>query len=208
MERRKTICLVTGMPELLHGRRVAKGGFEQCEKYGYNVAVFASMSHLLFFVKDHTDGEKNIYSLPNYGLFDGIILDTITLVEDNTGKVPETVYSNIKAQKSAPAVCIGIPYKDIEEGYPERMKIVAANSTLENGRVIMTESSSVTFDTKLMLPELHEYSEKPCVFYFAPVHFSDNTLGYAVLQRELSDKHPINLVFRNWLRLVNIPSKW
>ena len=73
MEKRKTIFLVTGMPELLHGRRVAKGVFKQCEKYGYNVAVFASMSHLLFFVKDHTDGEKNIYSLPNYGIFDGCI---------------------------------------------------------------------------------------------------------------------------------------
>ena len=73
MEKRKTIFLVTGMPELLHGRRVAKGVFKQCEKYGYNVAVSASMSHLLFFVKDHTDGEKNIYSLPNYGIFDGCI---------------------------------------------------------------------------------------------------------------------------------------
>ena len=470
MEKRKTICLVTGMPELLHGRRVAKGVFEQCEKYGYNVAVFASMSHLLFFVKDHTDGEKNIYSLPNYGLFDGIILDTITLAEDNTGKVLDTVYNNIKAKTDAPAVCIGIPYKDIDavsgsneeilremcrhavnvhgkrdillmtgmkenpestvrldiftdelsklgievdndhkifgdfwytsgtalakeliagtrpmpeatiaagdymalglieeltaggvripedvlilgfeatdeamlsdvtlssyesnfteaaadavdriraviepgaeimpyhsdiskmfhpgmscgcepdimqsakifreslyyisrnytserlmqnidigllmesyaaeeltssttpgecisnifnktyllspyvsfslclredwlsydtylkEGYPERMKIVSANSTKENGTEIKNELDGFTFETRLMLPELHEYSETPCVFYFAPVHFSDNTLGYAVLQRELSDRHLINLVFRNWLRLVN-----
>jgi PleD family two-component response regulator len=41
------------------------------------------------------------------------------------------------------------------------------------------------------------------VFYFAAVHFGDNTLGYDMLQRELSDKHLLNLVFRNWLRLVN-----
>lgn len=470
MEKRKTICLVTGMPELLHGRRVAKGVFEQCEKYGYNVAVFASMSHLLFFVKDHTDGEKNIYSLPNYSLFDGIILDTITLVEDDTGKVLDTVYTNIKSQTDAPAVCIGIPYKDLEavsgsneeilremcrhivnvhgkkdillitgmkdnsessvrlgifvdelsklgievdddhkiygdfwytsgtalakellngtrpmpeaiiaagdymalglieeltaggvkipedvlvlgfeasdeamlsevtlssyesnftkaaadavdrireliepdaeilpyqpdiskmfhagmscgcspdimqsakifreslyyisrnytseklmqnidigllmesyaseeltssstpdeclknilnktylispyvnfslclrenwlsydtylkEGYPDRMKIVAANGTKEIKSDEASESDETTFETALMLPTLHEYTDTPCVFYFAPVHFSDNTLGYAVLQRELSDKHLINLVFRNWLRLVN-----
>ena len=87
-------------------------------------------------------------------------------------------------------------------GYPDKMKITVANST-SGGLNFYEEEKAVTFDTKLMIPELHRYTEKPCVFYFAAVHFSDNTLGYTVLQRELSDSHMLNLVFRNWLRVIN-----
>ena len=470
MKRRKTICLITGMPEMIHGKRISKGVFAQCEKYGYNVAVFASMSHLLFFVQDHTYGEKNIYTLPNYALFDGIILDTVTLTEDTTGKVLDNIYQNIKEHTDAPTVCIGMPFKEFKtitgsnekilremcrhvvlhhgkkdililtgtkgnseaeerleiftdeltrlgisvdedhkvygdfwytsgialakeilagdrpmpeaviaagdhmalgmievfsdhgirvpedvvvigfeatdeamlaettlssyesnftktaadavdylrsvlepdaeilpyqedlskmfhpgmscgcepdimrsakafreslycnvrnytseklmqnidigllmesyaseeltasatpaecinnifnktyllspfvsfsiclredwlnydtmqkDGYPDTMKIVVANSILEDANTIESIEDAVSFDTALMLPEMQEYTNTPCVFYFAPVHFGVNTLGYAVLQRELSDPHLISLVFRNWLRLVN-----
>ena len=469
MEHRKTICLITGMPEKLHARRVAKGVFEQCEKYEYNVAVFASMSHFLFFIEEHANGEKNIYSLPNFSMFDGVILDTVILTEDTTNKVLETVTHKIGEQGDIPTVCLGVPYGGYEtisgynddilreicrhvagvhgkrdicvltgpkghpeaeerlavfadeleklgidldddrkvygdfwydsgiklakemlegkrpmyeavitagdymalglieeldkhgvripedivvmgfdatdeamlneitlssyesnfsknaadavdlirrkiepdaeimpykadmenifhpgmscgcqpdvkqsaktfrdslyyvyhnytsedlfdnidigllmesyvseeltasatpeecisnifgkvylllpylnfwmclredwlsydtclrEGYPDRMKIVVAD-TRNGGLVIKSEQEAVRFDTKLMLPAMHEYTEKPCVFYFSAVHFGDNTLGYAVMQRELSDSHQLNLVYRNWLRFVN-----
>ncbi|SFC44757.1 substrate-binding and GGDEF domain-containing protein [Ruminococcus albus] len=469
MEKRKTICLITGMPETLHARRVAKGVFEQCDKYGYNVAVFASMSHFLFFIEEHAKGENNIYSLPNFKLFDGVIIDTVTLLEDGTGKVMKTVDRRIKECGNIPVVCLGIPYggyhtingynddilremcrhvvnvhgkRDIcvltgkkghpeaeerlavfadelgklgieldedhriygdfwynsgialakemiegkrpmyeavitagdymglglieeltkhgirvpediivigfdatdeamlaeitltsyetnytktaadavdylrknidpdgsikpyvpdmqnlchegmscgcqpditqsartfrdslyyiyhnytsenvfdnidigmlmesyasesltasatpeeclknifgkvylllpfvnfrlclredwlsydtylKEGYPDKMMVAVADST-ENGVKVNNWKDMFTIDTKDLVPELNEYTEKPCVFYFAAVHFGDNTLGYAVLQRELSDRHLLNLVFRNWLRLVN-----
>ena len=112
MKKRNTICLITGMPEKLHVRRVAKGVFGQCDKYGYNVAVFASMSHFQFFIEEHTHGENNIYSLPNFKLFDGIIIDTVTLSEDNTGKVMKTVSRKIKECGDIPVVCLGMAYED------------------------------------------------------------------------------------------------
>ncbi|EXM38728.1 hypothetical protein RASY3_08600 [Ruminococcus albus SY3] len=469
MKKRKTICLITGMPERLHVRRVAKGVFEQCDKYGYNVAVFASMSHFQFFIEEHTRGENNIYSLPNFKLFDGIIIDTVTLSEDNTGKVMKTVSRKIKECGDIPVVCLGMAYEDhhtisgynddilremcrhvvnvhgkrdicvltgpkghseaeerlavmvdeleklgitldedhkiygdfwytsgiavakeiiegkrpmyeavitagdymglglieeltkhgirvpediiilgfdatdegmlseitltsyetnytkvaadavdylrkfidpdgsiepytpdiqnlchkgmscgcqpditksartfrdslyyiyhnftaedlfdnidigmlmesyasetltasdtpeeclenifgkvylllpfvnfrlclredwlsydtyLKEGYPEKMLVVVADSTV-GGLKFGNAEEAFNIDTKDMIPELNEYTEEPCVFYFAAVHFSDNTLGYAVLQRKLSDRHLLNLVFRNWLRLVN-----
>ena len=469
MKKRKTICLITGMPETLHVRRVAKGVFEQCEKYGYNVAVFASMSHFMFFIEEHARGENNIYSLTNFRCFDGVIIDTVTLSSDTTGKVIETVSRSINRCGDIPVVCLGIPYggyhtingyndeilremcrhvvnvhgkRDIcvmtgmkghpeaeerlavfvdeleklgieldedrriygdfwynsgislakeiaegkrpmyeavitagdymglglieeltkhgirvpediivlgfdatdeamlanitltsfetnykkaaadavdylrkkidpdsdilpyvpdihnlchegmscgcqpditrsagvfrdclyytyhnyssenafdnidigmlmesyasesltasstpeeclkniyskvyllypfvnfrlclredwlsydtylKEGYPDKMLVAVADSTV-NGVKVTNEDEIFTIAAKDMIPELNEYTEKPCVFYFAAVHFGDNTLGYAVLQRELSDRHLLNLVFRNWLRLVN-----
>lgn len=51
MSRRKNICLVTVSPETNHPQRVARGVFEQCKKYGYNVAQFASMINLDFILK-------------------------------------------------------------------------------------------------------------------------------------------------------------
>ena len=469
MEKRKTICLITGMPETMHVRRVAKGVFGQCDKYGYNVAVFASMSHFLFFIEEHAKGENNIYSLPNFKLFDGVIIDTVTLSSDSTGNVIETVSRRIKECGDIPVVSLGMPYGDyhtisgynedilremcrhvvnvhgkrdicvmtgmkghpeaeerlavfvdeleklgieldedhkiygdfwynsgialakeivegkrpmyeavitagdymglglieeltrqgikvpedmivlgfdatdeallaeitlssyetnytrtaadavdylrksidpdgdiepyvtdmqnlchmgmscgcqpditrsartfrdslyyvyhnftsedvfdnidigmlmesyasetltasatpeeclknifgkiylllpfvnfrlclredwlsydtyLKEGYPDKMLVAVADSTV-GGLKFANADDAFTIDTSEMIPELNEYTEKPCVFYFSAVHFGDNTLGYAVLQRELSDRHLLNLVFRNWLRLVN-----
>jgi diguanylate cyclase (GGDEF)-like protein len=91
---------------------------------------------------------------------------------------------------------------DTTVGYPDRMKVVLANSTVDEMN-FYEEHEGKVFDTSLMIPRMHEYTEKPCVFYFSAVHFNEKMLGYAVLQRELSDTHKINLVYRNWLRLVN-----
>lgn len=113
MERRKTICVITSLPEHSQAQRVLDGVFAQCEKYGYNVAVFASMTHLKFHVFDQVRGEKNIYNLINYGFFDGIVLDTITLTEDETDDLLDRLVDEYYAQGSkAPVVCVSMPYKD------------------------------------------------------------------------------------------------
>lgn len=59
------------------------------------------------------------------------------------------------------------------------------------------------FPSKIMLPQLHDERKKPNVFYFVPVHFQENTLGYAVLQCEMSLKFVPTCMFRNWMRYVN-----
>jgi diguanylate cyclase (GGDEF)-like protein len=92
---------------------------------------------------------------------------------------------------------------DIQVGYPEKMKIVAVNTTVHE-LYFHTEAESITFDTSLMIPRLIENDDdKPSVYYFSPVHFSSNTLGYAVIQRNLDDEHKPNVVYRNWLRFVD-----
>ncbi|MBR1822756.1 MAG: diguanylate cyclase [Ruminococcus sp.] len=93
--------------------------------------------------------------------------------------------------------------RDICDGYPEKMKIVAANT--QCGELYFyTDEESIIFDTNMMIPRLYDNTDdKPSVYYFSPVHFGSDTLGYCVLQRWLEDTHRLNLVYRNWIRFVN-----
>ena len=94
------------------------------------------------------------------------------------------------------------PDSVITSGYPEKMKTVV-HATPVNDTGFYEDDKSELFSTKRMLPQMFEEHEKPAVFYFAPVHFKDKTLGYAVLQCSPAQKHKIGLVFRYWLREVN-----
>ncbi len=95
------------------------------------------------------------------------------------------------------------PEKVITKGYPKRMKIVVHN-TPEPNTGFYEEEKAVSFETKLMLPQMLENEDEPSVYYFSPVHFRDKLLGYCVLQRPLTEPKMSNLVHRNWLRNVNI----
>lgn len=53
-----------------------------------------------------------------------------------------------------------------------------------------------------MFPFFNETKEAKN-FYFSPVHFDDELLGYAVLQCNLKQEHKPDYVFRNWIRNVN-----
>ena len=90
----------------------------------------------------------------------------------------------------------------IVKGYTEKMELVV-HTTPEPETGFYEEDKSIVFDTKLMLPQMLEGDEEPSVYYFSPVHFRDKMLGYSVLQRKLTEKKKINLVYRNWLRHVN-----
>jgi len=85
-------------------------------------------------------------------------------------------------------------------GYPKRIKMVLHNTPepgsghYENGPV---------FDTSLMLPDLGNEERECSIFFFMPVHFLDQSMGYAVLRHALSDPRHITCVVRNWLKNVN-----
>ena len=93
--------------------------------------------------------------------------------------------------------------RELREGYPDRMKIVAAH-TNNNELYFYSDAESIIFDTKVMIPRIFDNTDdKPSIYYFTPVHFSSDTLGYSVTQRWMDDTHRLNLVFRNWMRFVN-----
>ncbi len=112
MSIRKNICFITARPEKSHGRRVLDGIFTQCRKYGYNVSVVASLTHLQNFAKTFNVGEQNIYNLIDYSCFDAVILDTLALTEDYTGNTIRKICDRIEKECSVPVVDLIVPYRD------------------------------------------------------------------------------------------------
>ena len=104
------------------------------------------------------------------------------------------------------------PDEAITQGYTDTMLLAIsaeANSKLhgKHNHVFIGEGRERTFSLKEMLPafteDLKEDFKDPQVFYFAPIHFGETSLGYAVLQNDLSNPGFIGEVFRNYLRNIN-----
>lgn len=101
---------------------------------------------------------------------------------------------------------------DITEGYSEKMLLaVSAESGSKlhgwDNHVFIGEGRERYFLSREMLPafdeDQKEQFKEPQVFYFTPIHFGNVSLGYAVLQNDLSDPCCIGEVFRNYLRNIN-----
>lgn len=93
-------------------------------------------------------------------------------------------------------------------GYPETMRCVICcipqneSETATESRY-SEDSEAYSFPTKQMLPALDEARDEPVVFYFLPSHFSDDTIGFAVLQTAMDAKRSADEVSTLWLRNVN-----
>ena len=95
MGRRKLIGVITALPESVHAKRILNGIFEQCEKYGYNVAVFGTMVNVSSKNKQYLNGELNIYELLNFDMLDAVIIDMIPIIEDGVEYVKERLAAHI-----------------------------------------------------------------------------------------------------------------
>ena len=80
MGKRKLIGVITALPESVHAKRVLNGIFSQCRKYGYNAAVFAPMINVSSKNTAYLKGELNIYELPDFDMFDAVIIDMISII--------------------------------------------------------------------------------------------------------------------------------
>ncbi len=93
--------------------------------------------------------------------------------------------------------------KKLVEHYPPKMRMVmhaVPGEFSEGSGQFCEDSPEREFDTRLMIPSLKDERSEPCVFYFSPVHFEDNTFGYAVLQCALQKMRKLDVVFHNWIR--------
>ena len=109
---RKKICLVTTVPESIHAQRIIRGAAAQCEKYDYDLCVFSAMTHPQNYVKEYHLGDRKIYELINYGAFDGILLDMVSLEEDPTHELKSIVGDRLEGSEHGPVVCLGVNFKD------------------------------------------------------------------------------------------------
>ncbi len=85
IKKRKLIGVIISEVEELYQHKLLKGIITQCYALNYDVAVFST------FIKntglpEYKIGEKNIYNLINFNLFDGIIVAGITFAIDNLAK--------------------------------------------------------------------------------------------------------------------------
>lgn len=95
----------------------------------------------------------------------------------------------------------------LTKGYPEQMRCVI-HAIPDNipeyspTAIHCRNDDRDIFDTKNMLPELFNEHDEPFIFYFSPVHFQTDTLGYAILQCKMKDRIRPTTVYRNWMRNV------
>ena len=102
--------------------------------------------------------------------------------------------------------------ENLTQGYTDTMLLAVsaeANSKLhgKHNHVFIGEGKERPFKKAEMLPafteNIKESFKEPQVFYFAPIHFGNISLGYAVLQNDLANPGYIGEVFRNYLRNIN-----
>ena len=112
MKKRKLIGVITVLPECTHAQRVLSGVFEQCEKYGYDVAVFAPMTTLSHSYEVYRKGELNIWELINFELLDGVIVDTISLINNGDETIKDAFCKKLETECKKPVVSLDFPLGD------------------------------------------------------------------------------------------------
>ena len=148
----------------------------------------------------------------------GMLLESYTSeILTNTGNVEECIdkiYESLYLIKPYEwfYLCLSDEWlnseKDMIKGYPEKMNKVIISDMAKSthgyiNHVFVGPERKIVFDSEKMLPELETDFGKPQVFFFMPIHFNERTLGYAVLQNDLSQKVLPGLMFKNYLRYLN-----
>ena len=119
MGERKRIGLFTAYPETTHVRRILEGVMGQCEKYDYDLCVFASSVHFSFPHADYVRGEANIFELANYDRLDGVILDSVSLMGDQDNKILKRLLSRLSRWEQLPKCALELPL--------EGMRLIRSN---------------------------------------------------------------------------------
>lgn len=100
--------------------------------------------------------------------------------------------------------------RDFEEGYtPQINMCIFADRQNENpgaaNHVFYNDGHECFFPVTQMMPDiaLNLQNDEPQVYYFVPIHFNKISLGYGILQNNLTEKKIPGVVFRNYIRMIN-----
>ena len=166
----------------------------------------------------YNSGDASIWNNINMTMLqESYMAEHLTAAEDPVsclGKIYESKYL-IKPFKGF-YICLNDNWlntdADFTEGYTERMMLaVSAESGSKlhgwSNHVFVNEGHENYFPCKKMLPALDSDENNsftnPQVYYFTPLHFGSVSLGYSVLQNDLSEHTLIGEVYRNYLRNIN-----
>lgn len=109
---RKTICFITALPESIYAQRYLSGIITQCQKYAYDIAVFAPLTNLSLQHQNYLDGELNIYNLINFDKFDGVLVDASSLLNTDSDKYLNRITDMLKEKCKKPVIIIGNQCED------------------------------------------------------------------------------------------------
>ena len=162
----------------------------------------------------HNYSDKDIWRKVDMTiLMDSYLTETLTAVEtpvECLGKIYESKYL-IKPNKNF-FICLNENWitegNKMTDGYTSLMNLAVSveEDSKEHGwnnHVFFGKGKERLFNRENMLPALEKRSKVPQVFYFVPIHFSKYSLGYAVVQNDLSSTQIIGEVFRNYIRIIN-----
>lgn len=110
---RKRIGLFTAYPDTTHVRRILEGIMGQCEKYEYELFVFASSVHFSFPHHDYVRGEANIFELAQLDGLDGVIVDSVSLMGDQDHKILNRLVLRLSRCEKLPKCSLELPLEGI-----------------------------------------------------------------------------------------------
>ena len=169
------------------------------------------------------DGERSLkYNYNDDGIWNNInmsMLQESYMAENLTAAVTprnclEKIYESkylIKPYKCF-YICLNENWLNTEnlinQGYEKNMILAISAESGSNlhgyeHHVFFGDGYEKLFPSSQMLPALESDFGGPQVFYFAPLHFGQQCLGYAVLQNSLENPGGLSEVYRNYLRNIN-----
>lgn len=161
--------------------------------------------------KRNPDGSLTVNDMQ--GLHESYMFETLSVIQDKD-QILQTItdVSYLLQPYRRFYLCLRSDWSDPESrcitGYPETMRCVicCVPQIEEDGyskERYSEDSDAYCFQTAQMLPALDDPRDEPVVFYFLPSHFSDDTIGFAVLQTAMDAKRSADEVSTLWLRNVN-----
>lgn len=87
------IAVIIGEIAFISRYKIMDGIVDAAKKNGDNIILFTCEGFIFHHLKDYSDGEYNIFTLPTFENFDGIIIDLDSIQNE---KMREYLYDNIK----------------------------------------------------------------------------------------------------------------
>lgn len=104
---RKIIGVLAATPETIYATRILDAIGVRCQAYGYDVAVISTLCDISLSQKKYLDGEKNIYNLTNFDRLDGIIVESLSLMDSTTRALIPEIPQMLREKCRKPVVCLG-----------------------------------------------------------------------------------------------------
>ena len=87
------IAVIIGEIAFISRSKIMDGIVDAAKKNGDNVILFTSEGFIFHHLKDYSEGEYNVFTLPALENYDGVILDLDSIQND---KIREYLYDNVK----------------------------------------------------------------------------------------------------------------